>query len=169
MSNGGKAAGRPAPQAQARLGGGAPLALLAAGVLAYGTEFGPFGDGSRSQTAAAPAVSNDAMAQVAAMRPGWNPGNSLDAGPDDTSWGRPRTTKAMLDKLRSQGFARADVRGLRRLPHSQAAQRAEHVLPRRRAGGGVAEVCARAGHADLTRAQWRTYVGDVPYQRICGR
>ncbi|MFF4801220.1 helix-turn-helix domain-containing protein [Streptomyces sp. NPDC001351] len=33
----------------------------------------------------------------------------------------------------------------------------------------VAEVCARAGHADLTRAQWRTYVGDVPYQRVCGQ
>ncbi|MER6080715.1 cellulase family glycosylhydrolase [Streptomyces sp. NPDC001833] len=83
---------------------GTPLALIAAGVLAYGTEFGPFGEGSRSQAAAAPAVSDDAMAQVAAMQPGWNLGNSLDAGPDETSWGQPRTTKAMLDKLRSQGF-----------------------------------------------------------------
>jgi endoglucanase len=80
---------------------GVPLALIAAGVLAYGTEFGPFGDGSRSQAAAAPAVSDDAMAQVAAMQPGWNLGNSLDAGPDETAWGQPRTTKAMFDKLRA--------------------------------------------------------------------
>lgn len=38
------------------------------------------------------------------MQPGWNLGNSPDTGGDETSWGRPRTTEAMLDKLRSQGF-----------------------------------------------------------------
>ncbi|MGY1498440.1 nSTAND1 domain-containing NTPase [Streptomyces sp. QTS52] len=32
----------------------------------------------------------------------------------------------------------------------------------------VASVCARAGGAELTRAQWRTYVRDVPYRRVCG-
>ena len=32
----------------------------------------------------------------------------------------------------------------------------------------VASVCARAGAAGLTRAQWRTYVPDVPYRRVCG-
>jgi len=28
-------------------------------------------------------------------------------------------------------------------------------------------VCARTGNAELTRAQWRTYVPDAPYRRIC--
>ncbi|MFE6620049.1 hypothetical protein [Streptomyces sp. NPDC057740] len=36
-------------------------------------------------------------------------------------------------------------------------------------GRAVAEVCARAGHAELTRAQWQTYVGDMPYQKVCGQ
>jgi WD40 repeat protein/energy-coupling factor transporter ATP-binding protein EcfA2 len=31
----------------------------------------------------------------------------------------------------------------------------------------VAQVCARTGNAQLTRAQWRTYVPDAPYRRIC--
>lgn len=47
----------------------------------------------------------DAMATVAAMQPGWNLGNSLDAtGADETSWGNPRITEALLDNVRSQGF-----------------------------------------------------------------
>ncbi|GAA2660402.1 hypothetical protein GCM10010428_05360 [Actinosynnema pretiosum subsp. pretiosum] len=47
----------------------------------------------------------DAMATVAAMQPGWNLGNSLDAtGSDETSWGNPRITEALLDNVRSQGF-----------------------------------------------------------------
>ncbi len=28
-------------------------------------------------------------------------------------------------------------------------------------------VCSRAGNAELTRAQWRTYVPDRPYRRVC--
>ncbi|GLP67176.1 hypothetical protein TUSST3_37980 [Streptomyces sp. TUS-ST3] len=32
----------------------------------------------------------------------------------------------------------------------------------------VASVCARAGARELTRAQWRTYVRDVPYRKVCG-
>ena len=32
----------------------------------------------------------------------------------------------------------------------------------------VTQVCARVGNADLTRAQWRTYVPDAPYRRVCG-
>ncbi|MDO0913216.1 hypothetical protein QQM39_20880 [Streptomyces sp. DT2A-34] len=31
-----------------------------------------------------------------------------------------------------------------------------------------ARVCARAGGADLTRDQWRTYVPDAPYRKVCG-
>ncbi|MFI8531379.1 WD40 repeat domain-containing protein [Streptomyces aquilus] len=32
----------------------------------------------------------------------------------------------------------------------------------------VATVCARAGARELTRAQWRTYLRDVPYREVCG-
>jgi WD40 repeat protein len=28
-------------------------------------------------------------------------------------------------------------------------------------------VCSRAGNTGLTRAQWRTYVPDQPYRRVC--
>ncbi|GAA4723960.1 hypothetical protein Prum_084450 [Phytohabitans rumicis] len=47
----------------------------------------------------------NAMAAVAAMQPGWNLGNSLDAvGADETAWGNPRVTAALLDNVRAQGF-----------------------------------------------------------------
>ncbi|MFE7900459.1 hypothetical protein ACFU3E_23670 [Streptomyces sp. NPDC057424] len=36
-------------------------------------------------------------------------------------------------------------------------------------GQAVAEVRARMGHAELTRVQWRSYVGDMPYQKVCGQ
>ncbi|MER6354968.1 hypothetical protein ABT186_24930 [Streptomyces sp. NPDC001634] len=32
----------------------------------------------------------------------------------------------------------------------------------------VTEVCARVGDTDLTKAQWRTYVPDAPYRKLCG-
>ena len=32
----------------------------------------------------------------------------------------------------------------------------------------VASVCGRVGGAELTRAQWRTHVPDVPYRKVCG-
>ncbi|MCL1871444.1 MAG: cellulase family glycosylhydrolase [Promicromonosporaceae bacterium] len=42
---------------------------------------------------------------VAAMQPGWNLGNSLDAvGADETAWGNPRITPALFQTLRAQGF-----------------------------------------------------------------
>jgi endoglucanase len=42
---------------------------------------------------------------VAAMQPGWNLGNTFDAtGADETSWGNPRVTEALLDNVRAQGF-----------------------------------------------------------------
>lgn len=31
----------------------------------------------------------------------------------------------------------------------------------------LARICARTGNAELTRAQWRTYIPDAPYRRIC--
>ncbi|MGW6443081.1 cellulase family glycosylhydrolase [Lentzea sp. NPDC055074] len=50
-------------------------------------------------------VPGDAMAQVAAMQPGWNLGNTLDStGSDETSWGNPRVTEALLDNVKAQGF-----------------------------------------------------------------
>ncbi|WP_369227039.1 cellulase family glycosylhydrolase [Streptomyces sp. R39] len=48
-----------------------------------------------------PATAVDA---VAAMQPSWNVGNTLDAIPDETSWGNPAITKAMFDAVRDQGF-----------------------------------------------------------------
>ncbi|MEV0728205.1 cellulase family glycosylhydrolase [Polymorphospora sp. NPDC050346] len=47
---------------------------------------------------------DDAMATVAAMEPGWNLGNTFDAIPDETAWGNPRTTRALLQHVRSQGY-----------------------------------------------------------------
>ena len=44
------------------------------------------------------------MATVAAMQPGWNLGNTLDAIPDETSWGNPPVTKALFDTIKAQGF-----------------------------------------------------------------
>lgn len=41
---------------------------------------------------------------VAAMQPSWNLGNTLDAIPDETSWGNPQTTKAMFDAIKAQGY-----------------------------------------------------------------
>jgi len=47
----------------------------------------------------------NAMATVAAMQPGWNLGNSLDStGSDETSWGNPRITQALVTNVRAQGF-----------------------------------------------------------------
>ncbi|AAK78802.1 endoglucanase [Clostridium acetobutylicum] len=38
------------------------------------------------------------------MKVGWNLGNTLDASPDETGWGNPKTTKAMIDKIKEAGF-----------------------------------------------------------------
>lgn len=58
-----------------------------------------------SRPPTSPPPSGNAMAQVAAMQPGWNLGNTFDStGADETSWGNPRVTEALLDNLRAQGF-----------------------------------------------------------------
>ncbi|WP_405842131.1 hypothetical protein [Streptomyces sp. NBC_01518] len=31
----------------------------------------------------------------------------------------------------------------------------------------LARICARTGNAELSKAQWRTYIPDAPYRRIC--
>ncbi|HEY9060359.1 MAG TPA: cellulase family glycosylhydrolase [Pseudobacteroides sp.] len=38
------------------------------------------------------------------MRLGWNLGNTLDATGGETSWGNPKTTKEMIDKVKEMGF-----------------------------------------------------------------
>ncbi|KAF4405842.1 cellulase family glycosylhydrolase [Streptomyces lycii] len=84
---------------------GCAVALLAGlGVLAPGSANAtPRGPASGS-TGSGPA-SDEAMAAVEAMQPGWNLGNSLDAtGEDETSWGNPRVTQELLDNVRAQGF-----------------------------------------------------------------
>ncbi|MGK5682902.1 cellulase family glycosylhydrolase [Actinoplanes sp. URMC 104] len=56
-------------------------------------------------TTTAPPPAGDAAETVAAMQPGWNLGNSLDAtGADETSWGNPRVTEALLEGVKAQGF-----------------------------------------------------------------
>ncbi|WP_158853538.1 cellulase family glycosylhydrolase [Saccharothrix deserti] len=48
-----------------------------------------------------------AMEHTAAMQPGWNLGNTLDSvgmPHDETSWGNPRITEALLDNVKAQGF-----------------------------------------------------------------
>src|SRR5687767_12258600 len=55
--------------------------------------------------ASAESRARGAMDQVAAMQPGWNLGNTLDStGADETSWGNPRITEALLDNVKAQGF-----------------------------------------------------------------
>ncbi|GGL99074.1 MULTISPECIES: cellulase family glycosylhydrolase [Micromonospora] len=51
-----------------------------------------------------PSPGGDAMATVAAMQPGWGLGNTLDAIPDETAWGNPLVTQALLRQIRSQGY-----------------------------------------------------------------
>ena len=40
------------------------------------------------------------MRFVAAMQPGYNVGNSLDAIPTETSWGNPPISQALLAKIK---------------------------------------------------------------------
>jgi endoglucanase len=81
-------------------------ALLAAVGLAAGSAFAaPHSQTAPSARAAKTTpVPHNAMDAVAAMQPGWNLGNSLDAIPDETSWGNPATTKAMFDTVKAEGF-----------------------------------------------------------------
>ncbi|MBW8886314.1 MAG: glycoside hydrolase family 5 protein [Fibrobacteres bacterium] len=38
------------------------------------------------------------------MLVGWNLGNTMDANPNETGWGNPTTTQAMIDAVHSKGF-----------------------------------------------------------------
>lgn len=49
--------------------------------------------------------SGSLQAYVQDMQPGWNLGNSLDSvGADETAWGNPRITKALIDQIAAQGY-----------------------------------------------------------------
>jgi len=75
---------------------------LLAGLLTVLTTLGL---GTATTGAGASQVKCDPAATVAAMQPGWNLGNTLDAtGPDETSWGNPRVTQALLAGVKAQGF-----------------------------------------------------------------
>ena len=41
---------------------------------------------------------------VSDMGPGWNLGNSLESATNETNWGNPITTKAMIDDIAGAGF-----------------------------------------------------------------
>ncbi|MHC5908543.1 cellulase family glycosylhydrolase [Streptomyces sp. S6] len=45
-----------------------------------------------------------AMDAVAAMQPSWNLGNTLDAIPDETSWGNPKATRELFHAIRAEGY-----------------------------------------------------------------
>ncbi|MDG4830075.1 cellulase family glycosylhydrolase [Solwaraspora sp. WMMD1047] len=60
---------------------------------------------SPSPSPTTPPPAGNAMAAVAAMQPGWNLGNSFDAvGADETAWGNPVVTQALIRNVKAQGF-----------------------------------------------------------------
>ncbi|MFY1674545.1 cellulase family glycosylhydrolase [Plantactinospora sp. WMMB334] len=91
-------------------GNTAPTSFTLNGVPCTGTVGGnpsPTAGVSPTASPSAPATpppAGNPMAAVAAMQPGWNLGNTLDAIPDETAWGNPLTTQAMLRHVRSQGY-----------------------------------------------------------------
>lgn len=50
------------------------------------------------------AESMNAMEFTAAMQPGWNLGNTLDATGGETSWGNPKATPELIQKIKDEGF-----------------------------------------------------------------
>ncbi|MEV4561813.1 cellulase family glycosylhydrolase [Kitasatospora sp. NPDC049285] len=80
------------------------VALVTTGGLTAGPAFASPAAPDAAQQTAGVHVPKDRMAALAAMQPSWNLGNTLDAIPDETSWGNPLATKALFDKIRSEGF-----------------------------------------------------------------
>ncbi|MGW2642262.1 cellulase family glycosylhydrolase [Streptomyces sp. NPDC001348] len=79
------------------------LALLVVLGLPGGTSFA-VAAGAAHPARPAVRVPVGAVDAVAAMQPSWNVGNTLDAIPDETSWGNPPITKALFDTVRDKGF-----------------------------------------------------------------
>jgi aryl-phospho-beta-D-glucosidase BglC (GH1 family) len=90
----------------------APASFALNGVTCTGRPGTPSPSPSASASASpSPSVSpstspqpTNPMAVVAAMQPGTNIGNTLDAIPDETSWGNPPINQELLRHLRAQGF-----------------------------------------------------------------
>ncbi|RPF22423.1 cellulase family glycosylhydrolase [Myceligenerans xiligouense] len=63
-------------------------------------------DGTISDPSVTPSPGGElnAMETVAAMEPGWNVGNTLDAIPEETSWGNPPITEELLDFVKASGY-----------------------------------------------------------------
>jgi aryl-phospho-beta-D-glucosidase BglC (GH1 family) len=82
-----------------------PTAFAVDGVACGGTGGTPTPTPTPTPTSTPTSTPGNARAVVAAMQPGWNLGNSLDAtGSGETSWGNPQITAALLDNIRAQGF-----------------------------------------------------------------
>jgi aryl-phospho-beta-D-glucosidase BglC (GH1 family) len=94
------------PTGRRRGGPGRVLGLLLALVAAIGlTSTTAFAVPShKGASAATKTITLGPMGTVAAMQPSWNLGNTLDAIPDETSWGNPPVTKSLFDTIKSQGF-----------------------------------------------------------------
>ncbi|MFE6174568.1 cellulase family glycosylhydrolase [Streptomyces sp. NPDC056464] len=60
--------------------------------------------GTSQQRPSTAGVPSRAMDAVDAMQPSWNLGNTLDAIPEETSWGNPKATRELLETVRAQGF-----------------------------------------------------------------
>ncbi|MER5639146.1 cellulase family glycosylhydrolase [Kitasatospora sp. NPDC002227] len=78
------------------------VALATTGSLACGTAIAA--PAVTAETRPAVRVPDNPMDAVARMQPSWNLGNTLDAIPDETSWGNPLTTKALFDHIKAEGF-----------------------------------------------------------------
>ncbi|QUC59446.1 cellulase family glycosylhydrolase [Streptomyces sp. A2-16] len=92
---------------RSRRGPGRPLGLLLVLVTMIGvTSTAAFAAPARegSLPIRLPLQAASPMDTVAAMQPSWNLGNTLDAIPDETSWGNPQATKALFDTIKAQGF-----------------------------------------------------------------
>ncbi len=55
-------------------------------------------------TADATGMSSSAVQLAAKIKLGWNIGNSLEATGGETAWGNPKTTKALIDLVKANGF-----------------------------------------------------------------
>jgi len=66
---------------------------------------GTVGEPSTPPTTTPPPTGGvSAMDQVAAMQPGWNVGNTLDALGGETAWGNPMITEQLLQTVKAEGF-----------------------------------------------------------------
>jgi aryl-phospho-beta-D-glucosidase BglC (GH1 family)/predicted heme/steroid binding protein len=81
---------------------GIPTSFKLNGVVCTGTIGEPT---TEPTTSPPPTGGGTAMETVAAMEPGWNLGNTLDAvGADETAWGNPRVTQQLIDNVAAQGY-----------------------------------------------------------------